>query len=48
MGHALEGVHHLPGFGQFGAALRAALDVRDERRDAESGLAVQELIDFVW
>ena len=48
MGHSLERTHDLPSFSEFGAALRASLDVRDQRRNAESGLAVEKLIDFVW
>ncbi|HEX5072230.1 MAG TPA: hypothetical protein VFW03_03450 [Gemmatimonadaceae bacterium] len=48
MWHALERAYHLPSVGQFGATRCAVLDVRQERSDAESGLAVQELIDFVW
>jgi hypothetical protein len=48
MRQALEAGHQLSGLGQLGATLGAALDVRHERRDAESGFAVQELVDFVW
>jgi hypothetical protein len=48
MWHALERADHLPGVGQFGTTIRAVLDVRQERSDAEPGFAVQELIDFVW
>ena len=48
MWHALEGANHLPSFGQIGTTRRAIFDVRQERSDAESGLAVQELVDFVW
>jgi hypothetical protein len=43
----LESAHHLPSLEQLGPANGACLDVRRQRRDAESGLAVQELIDFV-
>jgi hypothetical protein len=45
---ALERVDDLPRLSELGAALGAGLDVRQERGDAESGLAVQELVDFVW
>jgi len=45
---ALERADHLPSFSQVGATFLAVLDVREERGDAESGLAVQELVDFVW
>jgi hypothetical protein len=48
MWHALERVDHLPSVRQSGTTLWAVLDVRHERSDAESGFAVQELIDFVW
>jgi hypothetical protein len=48
MGQALEGVHDLPGLGKLGSTRGAAFDVRHERSNAESGLAVEELIDFVW
>jgi len=48
MWHALERVDHLPSVRQFGTTLWAVLDVRQERSDAESGFAVQELVDFVW
>jgi hypothetical protein len=48
MGYSLERAHDLASFGQFGAAGRAGLHVRDQRRNAESGLAVEKLIDFVW
>jgi hypothetical protein len=48
MGHSLERAHDLPSFGELGAALSASLDVRNQRRYAESGLAVEKLIDFVW
>jgi len=48
MWHALEGAYHLPSIGQIGTTLRAVLDVCQERSDAESGFAVQELVDFVW
>jgi hypothetical protein len=44
---SLESAHQLPGLGQFGSAFSATLDVRMQRREAESGLAVEELIDFV-
>jgi hypothetical protein len=48
MWHALEGANNLPSIGQFGTTPWAVFDVREERSDAESGLAVQELVDFVW
>jgi len=48
MGEPLERAHHLPSFGQLGATLRAVLDVRNQGGDAESGFAIQELVDFVW
>jgi hypothetical protein len=47
MWQALERAHHLPSLGQLGTTLRAVLDMRHERSDAESGFAVQELVDFV-
>jgi len=48
VGQPLEGTHHLPGLGQLGATHGARIDVRLQRRDAESGLTVEQLIDFVW
>jgi len=47
MREPLERAHHLPSFGQLGATFRAVLDVRNKGGDAESGFAVQELVDFV-
>ena len=47
MWHALERAYHLPSVSQFGTTLWAVLDVSQERRDAKSGFAVQELVDFV-
>jgi hypothetical protein len=47
MGEPLERAHHLPSLRQLGATLRAVLDVRNKGGDAESGFAVQELVDFV-
>jgi hypothetical protein len=47
MGEPLERAHHLPSLGQLGATLRAVLDVRNKGGDAESGFAIQELVDFV-
>jgi hypothetical protein len=41
MGHPLERAHYPPSFGEFGATVGAGLDVRDQRRNAESGLAVE-------
>jgi hypothetical protein len=43
----LESADHLSSFGQLGSTFSALLDVRMQRREAESGLAVEELIDFV-
>jgi hypothetical protein len=43
----LESAHHLSSVGQLGSTFSALLDVRMQRREAESGLAVEELIDFV-
>jgi hypothetical protein len=43
----LEGAHELPGLGELGPACSTALDVRVKRCDAEPGLAVEKLIDFV-
>jgi len=48
VGQALERANHLPSFSQFGATFLTVLDVREEWGDAESGFAVQELVDFVW
>jgi len=48
MRQTLERADQLPSRGQLGATLRAVFDVRQERGDAESGLAVQELVDLVW
>jgi hypothetical protein len=48
MRHALERAHHLASVGQIGTTLWAVLNVRQERSDAKSGFAVQELVDFVW
>jgi hypothetical protein len=48
VGQPLEGAHHLPGLCQFGATRGARIDMRLQRRDAESGLTVEQLIDFVW
>ena len=47
MRQVLERGHDLPGLGELRTTLVASLDVRDQRRDAESGLAVEQLIDFV-
>jgi hypothetical protein len=48
MGQPLERAHDASRFVELGAAARALLDVRHERREAESGFAVEELVDFVW
>jgi hypothetical protein len=48
VGQPLEGAHYVPGLGQLGATFGAHIDVRLQRRDAESGLTVEQLIDFVW
>ena len=47
MRQSLERAHYLSGLSQLGATFGTALDVRMQRREAESGLAVEELIDFV-
>jgi hypothetical protein len=44
---SLERVHHLSSLGQLGSALSTVLDVRLQRCEAESGLTVEELVDFV-
>jgi hypothetical protein len=44
----LESVHDLSSRGQLSSTGNAMLDMRMQRREAESGLAVQKLIDFVW
>ena len=43
----LEGAHDLARLRELGPTFRACLDVRLERGDAESGFAIQELVDFV-
>jgi hypothetical protein len=48
MRQPLEGAHHAPCVVELRATTRALFDVRHERREAESGLAVEKLIDFVW
>jgi len=44
---SLERVHHQSSFGQLGSAFSTVIDVRLQRREAESGLTVEELVDFV-
>jgi hypothetical protein len=48
MRHSLERVYDLSSLSQLRPAFGAGLHVRDQRRNAESGLAVEKLIDFVW
>jgi hypothetical protein len=48
MRQPLEGAHHSPRVVELRATTRTLFDVRHERREAESGFAVEELIDFVW
>jgi hypothetical protein len=48
VGHPFEGADDLAGLSQLVTTKGTLLDVRKQRRDAESGLAVEQLIDFVW
>jgi hypothetical protein len=47
MWQSLECAHYLSSLGQLGSALSTMLDVRLQRREADSGLPVEDLIDFV-
>jgi hypothetical protein len=48
MRHSFKRVYDLSSLSQFCPAFGAGLHVRGQRRNAESGLAVEKLIDFVW